>query len=238
MYSSKKPLNAESVKEVKELYETRFAESGYSPQTLGWIKGKQSMRFHILMENFNCIDAKILDVGCGFGDLNKYLLRYYKSYTYHGIDLTDSFIGYAEKSYSDKPYITFEKKEYLSADYLGYDYIIGSGIFNLKFSCYDNVEYVERVIEKAFKECRRGCAFDFLSNKVDYKKYEHTFHHDPLDIIMLGYKLTRNLVFINNYAPFEFSLVLFKDESFDPQVTVFNEFMASNNWARISELKI
>lgn len=45
-------------------YRKRFAEYGYSPKTLGWVKGKQDIRFSILTSQWELEGKRILDVGC------------------------------------------------------------------------------------------------------------------------------------------------------------------------------
>ena len=64
---------------------------------------------------------------------------------------------------------------------------------------------------------------DFLSDKVDYQ-HEHTFHNAPEAVLAFAYGLTRNIVLRNDYMPFEFSILLLKDDSFDTADAAFNAY--------------
>ena len=94
-----------------ERYTKRYIEFGYSPKSLGWDKGKQDVRFEILTSQYNFDDKHVLDIGCGFGDLNKALSRKTNHYKYTGIDIVESLLTEAKKQYQGG-HIHFEKKKY------------------------------------------------------------------------------------------------------------------------------
>jgi len=97
---------------------------------------------------------------------------------------------------------------------------LASGIFNHKFPSQGNDLFLGGVLKKAWSLCKVGFAFDFLSDKVDYR-YDHTYHNNPERILGLGYGLSRNVVLRNDYMPFEFCLYVGKDDSFDRADAVF-----------------
>ena len=211
------------------VYTNRYKEYGYNPKTLGWLKGKQDIRFDILTSQSDMRGKSILDIGCGFGDLNICLREKFGNYMYHGIDLVPILIEEARKRYPSLPEsdITteFECEDFLSSELTGtYDYALASGIFNYNLKDQDNYSYVEAVMEKAFNCSKEGIAFDFLSDKVDYR-HSHNFYYDPCQILSLAYHYTRNVVLRNDYMPFEFAVFLFKDDSFDKSDTTFNRYM-------------
>ena len=222
-------LNENDLNRMVELYENRFCKYGYDPKSLGWVKGKQALRFSILssMEDLN--GKSILDIGCGFGDLFDFLSKRFSGIQYCGIDCTSSFIAEARKRY-DAENAVFVVDEFLSAQVKKYDYVIGSGIFNYKLINQRNYDYIFNVMTKALKLSKYGVAFDFLSDKVDFKKYEINFHSDPAKIIDFCYKLSRNVVLRNDYAPFEFSIFIAKDDSFDLEHTIFNRYRKTQRY--------
>ncbi|MEO5570203.1 MAG: class I SAM-dependent methyltransferase [Bacteroidia bacterium] len=216
-------LSNKDKKEVQIRYTNRFNEYGYSPKSLGWDKGKQDIRFEILTSQYNFQNKSVLDIGCGFGDLNKTLSKKFKSYDYTGIDIVDVLINKGKELYKTP------KKKFIVGDFLEhkfdhkFDYAVASGIFNFRLLDGNNLKYIESVIRKSLEVCKDGLAFDFLSDKVDFK-YGHTFHSNPEEILGLAYKYSRNLILRNDYMPFEFSLFIFKDESFEKTDTVFNRY--------------
>ena len=205
-------------------YEDRYKQYGYSQKTLDWDKGKQDIRFSLLTSRFDLRNKRIVDIGCGFGDLNTTLQRQYgDEYSYFGIDVVPSFINEATTRYGNDR-VAFHCGNYLEMDMEPFDYAFCSGMFNLKMTSTDNMEFIRSVFEKTYQSCREGFAFNFLSDKVDYTK-ENTFHSSPESILALGYSYSRNVAIDNSYMPFEFSFFLRKDDSFDPSLTIFKLFL-------------
>ena len=204
-------------------YSERFNEFGYSPKTLGWDKGKQGLRFDVLTSGVDLKNKSVIDIGCGFGDLNKVLKLKFGEYHHTGIDVVECLIQQGNEIFSNN------YTKLICGDFLNYnfdekfDYAIASGIFNFKLSDIDNYSYIESIIEKALNICTIGIAFDFLSDKVDFQ-YEHTFHSRPEEILRIAYKYSRRVILRNDYMPFEFCIFIFKDDSFDPKNTVFDTY--------------
>lgn len=217
-------LSQKDIQEISSRYEDRYRAYGYSPRTLDWDKDKQMMRFSILTSQYDFRGKEVLDIGCGFGDLNRVLLAATDGdYRYFGIDVTQSLLSEAQSRYGNDR-VHFGCGDFLALDVPELDYAIASGIFNLKLIESDNYVFIEQVMRKAFCLCRAGFAFDFLSDKVDFCK-ENTFHASPERVLALAYSLSRNVILLNNYMPFEFSLFVFKDDSFDPECTIFSRWL-------------
>ncbi len=210
--------------QIVKKYTNNYLKYHYSPKTLGWQKGRQDIRFEILLSFFECKGKKILDIGCGFGDLNRVISKKYgSSYQYLGIDIVDVLVKEGRLRYPQK------NINFLNADFLDYsfksdfDIVVASGIFNLKFDRGTNDLFVKKVLNKAWKICKDGIALDFLSDKVDYK-YKHTYHNNPEQILKIAYGLSRNVVLRNDYIPFEFCLFVGKDDSFSKNEVIFNAY--------------
>ena len=210
-----------------ERYTRRFNQHGYSPLSLGWSKGKQQVRFDILTSQVDLRGKRILDFGCGFGDLNITLQSLYDDqYEYIGIDIVPCLLDQARKIYT-QPNITFLESDLLSFDYdKPIDYVISSGVFNHRFeglTDHDHYAFIQKNLTQALEISSLGFAFDFLSDKVDYK-LNHTFHSNPCIILENSFNLTRNLVMRNDYMPFEFAIFALKNDCFDPANTLFSSY--------------
>ena len=166
----------------------------------------------------------MLDIGCGFGDLNQVLEhRAGGNYEYHGVDLVPVLLEQGKELYEAEN-IHFVCADILAENFMGdYDYAVASGLFNFKFRDASNYDFIEAVMHKALSICRDGLAFDFLSDKVAYQSSE-TFHSSPERILSMAYKHSRNVVLRNDYMPFEFAVFINKDSSFKTEDTVFNHY--------------
>lgn len=223
-----KKMNDSDVKNTIQRYGKRLEEFGYSPKTLGWLKGKQDIRFNILTSLYDFENKSVLDIGCGFGDLNKTLEKKVKNYTYLGIDLCEDLIK-TGRSHFNKKNINFLAGDFLSLEIdRPVDWAIESGIFNHKLVNLDNYDFIKSVMKKTFETVKDGFSFDFISDKVDYKD-EHIFYAAPEKILSLAYELSRNVVLRSDYMPFEFSIFVFKDDSFDKSDTIFNRYKNDRN---------
>lgn len=217
---------------VIDRYSNRFKKFGNHPKTLGWDKGKQDLRYHILFEEFNLEGKSILDIGCGFGDANKLLMDKVSNYTYVGIDIVEDLIVEAKRIYKDKGNIEFILDDFLKHNIeSSYDVVVASGVFNFKLQDGGNYMFINSFMQKAFSLANIGIAFDFLSDKVDFQ-YEHTFHSSPNKILDMAYDLSKNVILKNNYMPFEFSVMIFKDQSFNKDDTIFTRYKNEKKYYR------
>ncbi len=215
---------------LREWYTQRYRLHGVSPKALGWDKGKQNIRFEVLTSQYDFEGKAVLDIGCGFGELIGTLNRRASGYAYTGIDLVEDFVREAQAIHKQTD------RRFVCGDFLTYDfdevadrperppfdYCVASGIFNHKFQT-DNYAFIRRCMARALSLARDGLAFDFLSDRVDYT-LEHTFHVNPMKVLEMAYSFSRNVLLRNDYMPFEFSLFIFKNDTFDKADTLFHRY--------------
>jgi len=206
-------------------YQTRFQRYGYSPKTLGWLKGKQDIRFDILSSFYNFTNKSILDIGCGFGDLYSFLSKKFGTFQYTGCDICDFLIKEGKTKF---PEASFFHGDFLSLEFTQpIDWALASGPFTYKFEEMDNYEFIYNTMSKAFSLVRDGLSFDFSSDKVDYQ-LDETFHASPEKILSMAYSFSRNVILRSDYMPFEFSVFIFKDDKFDKDDTLFHKYKREN----------
>lgn len=210
-----------------EFYKQLLKDNGYNNKALG-VNEKQLLRFHQLTACWNLSNKKILDVGSGFGDFNRYLqLAGVTQCDYTGIESVYEFYCESKKRYiADN--IRFINDEFMNLNITSrYDYIIASGIFNLKIDGIDHYEYIYENLKKMFDLADIAISVDFLSDRVEYT-HPWNYNSSPLKILELAYRLSRNVVIRNDYFPFEFSITINKEELFNKKTTTYwhieNEF--------------
>ena len=77
-----------------------------------------------------------------------------------------------------------------------------------------------RLFEYARKIQITYLAFDVLSNNVDYET-PYNFYHDPVNIISIIKKYTRRFNICNFDQPFEFSVFVDFEDSFDASTSKY-----------------
>lgn len=208
-------------------YTDRYKKFGYSQKSLGWDKGKQDIRFDILTSEWDFKDAAVLDIGCGFGDFYRFANNKFGSIRrYTGLEIVPSLVKKGRELYGGDPKFEIIPTSITEWEPRAeYDYAVISGLFNFKLEGgkEDNYEFVNYVLKQSMSVVSKGIAANFLSDKVDYE-YENTFHSNPGKILEISYGLTRNLILKNDYFPFEFTVLLKKNDDFNPEDTIFNEY--------------
>ena len=207
-------------KSAKERFAKRYELYGYSPLSLGWGSTQsQQVRFRKLISAINFDSKSILDIGCGFGDLCSFLISEGIEYrTYLGWDIVDSFIFEARNRFG-QPRNSFELCDITSFEYFlepVADISVMLGLLNWNLGSKElNIEYTQKMIQRAFDLAKECCAVDFLSSHLSpfYPVESSVFYHDPSEVIQIVSSLTSNFRILHDYPPIpqkEFMLILFK----------------------------
>lgn len=209
-------LTQNNREDISKLYDGRLKRLGCTPATVGWNRGKQWLRFEMLFKTFEIENSRILDIGCGLGDLVDFLYEKSEPFKYTGIDLTKSFIEEAEKKHKQSN-VRFIYGDFLEEKGLECDVAVCSGAFNYRLKDQSNLDVAFEAMKKAFDIADVGIAFNFLSKYVDYQ-VEEGYYYDPADILNFSYSLSRNVVLWSNYMPFEFTVAVLKDDSYTEEL--------------------
>lgn len=212
------------------LYVRLYEQYGYSPKSLGWNNGKQFLRFHQLTSDWDLSGARILDVGCGFGDFLIYLdLIKAKNFEYTGIDIVEPFIkeGTARRVGDSVKFVLGDFNELEMNQ--RFDFAVASGTFNLKLPSINGYDYIRNSMEKMFLLVDKAISIDFISDRAE-TQHDHNFNSSPEKILSMAYSFSRNVVLKNTYFPFEFSITIYKDDSFSSSTTTYRQTERQLNW--------
>ena len=191
---------------IIEHYNELYKKYGYNPAALGWLKGRQELRFKIFSEIGELNNSKILDVGCGFGHLSKFLKKKYTKFNYLGIDINKQFIDIArEKNPDERFQVRDIEKNKINTKF---DWVFAIGTTN-KAGSY---EYIENTLTEMLKICKKGVAMDFMSTYVDFKRKD-SFHASPERVFKIAKKLSKRVVIRHDYLPFEFCVYIYKNNN-------------------------
>lgn len=205
-----------------KLYNKHYQKYGMTKEGLGWGKKDRSdIRFEILTSSFHLDDASILDVGSGFGDLFEFLTqKKVKNFSYTGLDINPTFATLSQKK--------FPKGSFLTGDILDrkltkkFDYVFASGIFNDKIP--GAKERTAKILTAINSHAKKGFAVNFLSDAVDFR-LPHTNHTNPGWAVNLSLTFSKNIVLRNDYMPFEFTIIVNKQEKFRKQNAIFETYV-------------
>lgn len=197
-------------------YNQLFKKYGLNSKSLGWLNGRQSIRFKVINEIGNLNNSTILDIGCGFGDFFSYLkFRKIKS-KYYGVDINSDFIEIAKKIHPDGFFEVRDlQKKRISKRF---DWGVAVGITNHAVTYL----HLKNMLKEMFNLCRKGVAMDFISNYVDYKKKD-IFYSSPEIMFKFAKTLTKRVILRHDYMPYEFCLYLYKNDQKN-KYNVFREF--------------
>ena len=205
---------------MKEVYKQQFKEHGISPKSLGCLKGRQEIRFDALTSNLISQNKTLLDYGCGFGDLSKYLINKNVNIKYTGIDIVPEFINVARQKQKGEFILLKTINEKID---LKFDYIICSGVFNFLYD-EDEKKHKELVFNRIFSlfnSSKRILSIDFQSPYVDFKG-SNSFHQDISSLIkFVSSKLSKKFYLNHSYMPYEFCIHIYKDSRIKRPDNVF-----------------
>jgi SAM-dependent methyltransferase len=202
--------------QIKNYYEDKFNTYGARERGVDWSsKLSQELRFEQLLKIIHDKLAAftIADVGCGYGALLEYLEKNnYENYHYFGFELVEAMIEFAKKKYSH-----IGKCEFILSNKLDvkYDYLVASGIFNLKFNNDSDswLKFILDTIDEFNEKSTKGFAFNCLTKYSDSEKMRPClFFADPCFLFdYCKMKFSKDVALIHDYGLYEFTILVRKD---------------------------
>jgi SAM-dependent methyltransferase len=194
---------------IQRLYEERHSRMGRHIKTVGWSsKDDQTLRFEMLFRGIDPRGKRILDVGCGLGDMIPFLDQLTGGdYDYLGTDLSPALAADARSTFSG------ERRQFLAGDIVEMeelapvDLVVMSGALNFRIE--DNVAYAKTLMRKMFSLARETASMNFLTSHVDFQDPKN-FHHSPSALFEFAKSLTRWVTLYHDYPLWEFTLQLFR----------------------------
>ncbi len=163
----------------------------------------QRRRFEVLLNVGDVSGGSVLDVGCGLGDLYKFLSQEGIQVDYTGIDIVPEFIDAAKESF---PEVRFENKDIFEIDE-SFDYCFASGA--LSFKVHDNDNHYKNMIKKMYELANNAVAFNMLdeATHVDNETYAA---YSPKEIVDFCSTFANRVEVVTDYLPQDFTVYLYK----------------------------
>ncbi len=189
-------------------YEDKVRRYGYDHRGLGFRnRSSQERRFEALLGLGDFDGRRVLDVGCGFGDLLAFLLDRGVHPLYTGLDVCEPMIERCLERFPGGAgrFVAGDVLDYEPDE--GYDYVVASGLFGLDAE--GARDRIRPTLERMFGWCRIGAAVNFLSDRSPAPVAERIYV-DPCKALEAALALTPAARVDHNYLPNDFTLHLYK----------------------------
>lgn len=199
-------------KKVADYYTDKITRYGANSRGVDWnSEESQILRFEqlakLLPQNKE-EPFSVLDYGCGYGALVDFLESRYQNVMYTGYDLSEEMLRTAVSLHPQKKFTNKEEE----LDH--YDYVIASGIFNVKLDTPQDVwqKYILESLAQMNQLSVKGFAFNVLTSysDVEYMK-DYLYYADPL--FYFDYckrNFSRNVALLHDYELYEFTILVRK----------------------------
>lgn len=206
---------SESIKsKVSEYYTDKLKEFGITAKGVDWnSEESQLLRFQqlckVLPQSKN-EKFSILDFGCGYGAMLKYLSSQYSNIQFIGYDISEEMIEVSKRLFKGSNAIWSSNE----MDLRPVDYVIASGIFNVKmdFTTEDWLTYILKILHSINELALYGFSFNVLTSYSD-KEYmrDNLFYADPN--FLFDYckrNFSKKVALLHDYPLYEFSVIVRK----------------------------
>ena len=197
---------------IRMTYQAKYRRYGVDPKSLCWHeRGAAHQRFRQFWAEIDFTGKSVMDVGCGFGEMAKFLRKRYEGVEYTGVDIVPEFIAEARKIYPDSRFVVCD---YITDPIIEkFDVILASGVLNSNVP--DNMEFRKKAIKVMFDHTKKVLAFNMLGAHPQPKndRPKNVWYADSLEILKYCMSLTRRVILRANYHPTDFSIFLYPTRS-------------------------
>lgn len=209
-------LTEKSLLKTNEFFGDKLQKLGANSLGVGWNgDDAQRVRYEQLTKLIDFNDGRtICDFGCGYGYYLSYLQEVFPDWRgkYTGYDISENMIQAAKKIYGQDD----ENHNFVVGTKLAntFDYIIESGIFNLKFDIPEDEwkSYILETLQMFDKYSAKGFAFNALTKYSDKEKMRNDLYYsDPL--FLFDYckrNFSRNVALLHDYELYDFTIIVRK----------------------------
>ncbi|GLQ87802.1 class I SAM-dependent methyltransferase [Dyella flagellata] len=172
---------------------------------LGWRSpDSQRLRFEVMCRVGDMSGCKVLDLGCGYGDLKAFLDTQFTELAYLGVDHMPEFIEEACRRYGHLPRTGFVQADILNAVLPEVDYVLASGALSYRSS---NALYPYNLIRQMWEAATRGLAFNLLDANV-FEATPVLCGQDPGEILAFCRTLDPAAELVTGYVADDFTILM------------------------------
>ncbi len=195
-------------------YEPRIDAGLENHRVLDWISpATQRARFGILVDNVELEARRLLDVGCGLGDLLGFLKERKIHVDYTGVDISEKMVQAAYRSQKGGRFVCADlfdesaREGHPSGEFppRSYDVVFSSGVFNLQLG--NNLEFLARAVERLMDLARESVVFNLLYGRTSHFNDAPYAYYNPSDVLAMLLPLGWNVRILDDYLPNDFTVI-------------------------------
>lgn len=197
---------------LRDFFDKTIKTHGADPKGVDWkSEESQFVRFTQLLKihTDKAQQFSIIDYGCGYGALVKFLVQEGYNFTYIGYDMTPSVIEAAKAAFPDiRCTWTTDLSSVQPADY-----VVGSGLFNMKFKDTPADEWYQHMLDTIramWDLSQKGLAFNALTSYSDEEfMREDLYYPDPLQVFdFCKRNLSKQVALLHDYGIYDFTILV------------------------------
>jgi SAM-dependent methyltransferase len=205
-------IDSKTHERINDFYREKLSAGGTSPKGVDFNSPfAQQERFRQLLRIVDTPGASLLDYGCGYGELLRYLMSTSADLVrYMGYDVSDAMIAAAKDLFANETIATFESKR---AEVKPADFVVGSGLFNISFmdGKAEWLAHIETTIDDMAALAVRGFSFNMLTAFSDPERMRDDLTYgDPHYYFDYCRKFSRHVSLIHDYELYDFTILVRK----------------------------
>lgn len=167
----------------------------------------QVTRFIVLSQIGDLGQSKVLDYGCGLGDLSYLLDKWVESYSYEGWDINEGYLLKAQEKYPQHLFKLVEPENESTWEQK-FDWVLAGGVFNLKLASDDQIwENLVLHLETLWRMCQKGLAFNILTL---VENSPNICQHDAIKVYEFCKSLTSKVTLREDYLKGDATIYLYR----------------------------
>lgn len=206
----------DDVERLRDFYKERVRTHGLTHQGMGFNRRESQLRrFEVLASVGDLHGKRVLDVGAGLGDFLVYLWDRGIVPDYTGLDVCEHFVEACRERFREPgpgpaTFVAGDILDFVASE--PFDYVVSSGIFG--YLTASAVARVAPTLSFLFSLCRRGAAVNFLSARAEQRAPDRLYL-PARDLLDVAFELTPAVVLRHDYLPNDFTLLLYRERSWD-----------------------
>ncbi|HRJ73902.1 MAG TPA: class I SAM-dependent methyltransferase [Terrimicrobiaceae bacterium] len=214
-------MNEKDKDAIIKRYQKRLHELGAVPGALGEPKCRQSFYYHHLLDFPEAEHLEsLMDVGCGYGDLGRFLQTKGWRGRYVGVDIVPELIDEGRKRYPDFDLRCIDIEENPLVE--KFDWAVAIGSLTGRVSELDYYDHLEKMIATMWRHVTKGISFNLFSPFVDFQSPVH-YHPNIARVCEIVCLHTRRFVLRNDFMPYEYAIYMYRDDEIDRERSIFKE---------------